>query len=64
METSFHYITLVLCGWGWQDQKCNSKCPIDIDTDWAIPEKFLGFYPWIFHKVSQFLGSAKNQGLY
>ena len=24
---SFHYTTVVLRVWGWQSQKCNSKCP-------------------------------------
>ena len=27
MDTSFHYTTVVLRVWGWQSQKCNSKCP-------------------------------------
>ena len=43
MDTSFHY-TVVLRVWGWQNQKCNSKCPNDINTEWAIPEKKLKFY--------------------
>ena len=24
----------------WQSQKCNSKCPNDINTEWAVPVKF------------------------
>ena len=43
-DTSFHYVTVVLRIWGWQDQKCNSKCPNDIKTEWPIPEKNLRFY--------------------
>ena len=42
-DTSFHYIAVALRAWGWQGQKCNSKCSNDINTEWAIPEKFLGF---------------------
>ena len=38
------YITVVVLRvWGWQGQKRNSKCPNDINTEWAIPEIFLGF---------------------
>ena len=53
LETSFYYTTAVLGLWGWQSQKCNLKCPNDINTEWAIPEKFPSFlstFPaWKFH---------------
>ena len=47
----FHYTAVALCVWDWQSQKCNSKCPNDINTEWAIPEEFSSFllYPWKFH---------------
>ena len=55
-QIPFHYITVVFCVWGWQGQKNNSKCPIDINTEWAIPEKLLGFllYPWKFQAKQDF----------
>ena len=37
------YCKRFYCVRGWQGQKCNSKCPNDINTDGVIPEKFLGF---------------------
>ena len=40
LDTSFHYSTVALRVWGWQSQKCNSKCPNDLDTEWAIPKNF------------------------
>ena len=45
--TSFHYTTVVLRVWGCQSQKCNGKCPNDINTELDIPEIFLSFllYP-------------------
>ena len=42
-DTSFHHITVVLRVWGWQDQKCNSKCSNYINIEWTIPEKFRFF---------------------
>ena len=48
MDTSFHYTTVVLRVWGWQSQKCNSKCPNDINTEWAIPENFSSFSMFLF----------------
>ena len=37
-------------------QKCNSKCSNNINTEWAIPEKVLGFllYPWKFQTKQGF----------
>ena len=37
-------------------QKCNSKCCNNINTEWAIPEKVLGFllYPWKFQTKQGF----------
>ena len=54
LDTSFHYTTIVLRVWGWQNLKCNSKCPNDINTEWAIPEKFSSFllYSWKFHNLN------------
>ena len=51
LDTSFHYTTVALRVWGWQSQKCNSKCPNDNNTEWAIPEKFSSFllYSWKLH---------------
>ena len=37
------YCKRFYCVRGWQGQKCNSKCPNDINTDGVIPETFLGF---------------------
>ena len=51
--TSFHYITVVLRVWGWQSQKCNSNYPNDINTEWAIPEKCLGFSLYPLRNSSQ-----------
>ena len=39
IRSLFHYITVVLWAWGWQGQKCKSKCPNDINSKWVIPEK-------------------------
>ena len=36
LDTSFHYTTVVLRVWGWQSQKCNSKCPNGINTKFCI----------------------------
>ena len=54
LDSSFHCATVVLRVGGWQSQKCNSKHPNDINTEWAIPEIFLGFllYPWKFHIIN------------
>ena len=53
MDTSFHYTAVILRVWDWQSQKCNSKCPNDINTEWAIPENFSNIrfllYPWKCH---------------
>ena len=56
LDASFHYTTVVLRVWVWQGQKCNSKCPNDINTEWAIPEKFFSFlvYPWKFQTKQGF----------
>ena len=56
LDASFHYTTVVLRVWVWQGQKCNSKCPNDINTEWAIPENFFSFllYPWKFQTKQGF----------
>ena len=56
LNTSFHYITVVLRVWGWQGRKCSLKCPNDINTEWAILEKISGFslYSWKFQTKEGF----------
>ena len=50
-DISFHYTSVVLHVWVLQSQKCNSKCPNDINTEWVIVVKFLSFllYSWKLH---------------
>ena len=46
---SFHYTTVVLCVWGWQSQKCKSKCPNET-MNGLFQKNFSNFllYPWKF----------------
>ena len=44
IPTSFHYVTVILCVWCWQDQNCNSKCPNYINIELGYSKKFFRFF--------------------
>ena len=48
---SLYYCCLSV--WGWQGQKCNSKCPYDINNEFQKKFCFL-LYPWKFQTKQGF----------